>query len=161
MRPSRGLFGGGVSPYQYVEIIQIKDMAAFGADVTSDVMRRVAQELQTFADQLCFSSRTRYERYCLNIRASHAEEAASRWNVRRRRLLGQASQPSHHWQKEGWCAYRTRDGRRLATHASDRLRGRQVEQRLDQRLHLIARHSVDIRSAVLHRHGLSGAINQQ
>lgn len=49
-----GLFGGGESPYQYVEVIRIRDMVVFGADITSDVMRRVALEFQTFADQPLF-----------------------------------------------------------------------------------------------------------
>ena len=45
-----GLFGGGVSPYQYFEILRIKDMERFGADVASATMQKVAAQFQAFAD---------------------------------------------------------------------------------------------------------------
>ena len=37
-------------PYQYVEIIQVDDMAKFGEEVATDTMRQVAGEFQQFAD---------------------------------------------------------------------------------------------------------------
>lgn len=46
-----GLLGGGVSPYQYVEIIGVKDMAQLGVDVASAAMQKVAAQFQAFADQ--------------------------------------------------------------------------------------------------------------
>ena len=50
----QGLFGGGASPYQYVEIVRVKDMAQFGADVASAAMQKVAAQFQSFADQPMF-----------------------------------------------------------------------------------------------------------
>ena len=41
-------------PYQYVEIIQVNDMAIFGDEVGSDTMQKVAGEFQTFADNPIF-----------------------------------------------------------------------------------------------------------
>jgi hypothetical protein len=37
-------------PYHYVEIIDVKDMEAFGQDVATSAMKRVAAEFATFAD---------------------------------------------------------------------------------------------------------------
>ncbi len=37
-------------PYQYVEIIDVRDMDAFGQDIATDTMRRVAAEFGAFAD---------------------------------------------------------------------------------------------------------------
>ena len=52
---SIGLLGSDASPpYRYVEIIDVNDMEAFGAEVSSDTMRRVASEFQRFADQPLF-----------------------------------------------------------------------------------------------------------
>ena len=48
---AKGLFGGGDSPYQYVEILRIRDMDRFGEDVASSAMQKVAAEFQTFADR--------------------------------------------------------------------------------------------------------------
>ena len=42
------------SPYQYAELIQVADMDAFGADVGTDTMKRVAAEFQAFADSPMF-----------------------------------------------------------------------------------------------------------
>lgn len=47
---AQGLFGGGRSPYQYVEILRIRDMERFGSDVSSEAMRQVASQFQAFAD---------------------------------------------------------------------------------------------------------------
>lgn len=41
-------------PYQYVEIIDVNDMAKFGEELSSEVMQRVAAEFQAFADSPCF-----------------------------------------------------------------------------------------------------------
>jgi hypothetical protein len=38
------------SPYHYVEIIDVNDMEAFGADVASSTMQRVAAEFRALAD---------------------------------------------------------------------------------------------------------------
>ncbi len=37
-------------PYQYIEIVDVDDMAAFGEDVATSTMRRVAAEFAAFAD---------------------------------------------------------------------------------------------------------------
>jgi hypothetical protein len=51
---AQGVFGGGTSPYQYVEILRVKDMAQFGVDVVSAAMQKVAAQFQTFADMPIF-----------------------------------------------------------------------------------------------------------
>lgn len=48
------LIGDGVPPYQYIEIIDVNDMQRFGADVSGEVMQRVAGEFQAFADNPTF-----------------------------------------------------------------------------------------------------------
>ena len=45
-----GLLGGGSSPYQYIEIIDIADLDRFVFDASTEVMTRMATEFQTFAD---------------------------------------------------------------------------------------------------------------
>ena len=46
-----GLLGSDAPPpYQYVEIIDVADMALFGEETTSATMARVAQEFQQWAD---------------------------------------------------------------------------------------------------------------
>ena len=42
------------SPYAYVEIIDVNDMATFGVDVATETMRKVAGEFQSFADAPLF-----------------------------------------------------------------------------------------------------------
>lgn len=42
------------SPYQYVEMISINDMAHFGTDVSADAMKAVAAEFRQFADAPIF-----------------------------------------------------------------------------------------------------------
>ena len=42
------------SPYEYVEIIDVADMAKFGEEVGTDVMQKVAGEFQGFADNPMF-----------------------------------------------------------------------------------------------------------
>jgi hypothetical protein len=51
---SKGLLRGGDSPYQYVEMIGVADMDAFGADVASDIMKRVSGEFREYADNPTF-----------------------------------------------------------------------------------------------------------
>jgi len=49
-----GTFDGSASPYAYVEIIDVPDMEAFGAEVATDTMKQVAAEFQNFADAPIF-----------------------------------------------------------------------------------------------------------
>jgi hypothetical protein len=49
-----GLLTGGASPYQYVEILRINDMAQLGADVGTPTMQKVAAQFQAFADAPLF-----------------------------------------------------------------------------------------------------------
>jgi hypothetical protein len=51
---AKGLLGGGVSPYQYVEIIRVKDMARLGVDLGTAAMQQVAAQFQAFADNPLF-----------------------------------------------------------------------------------------------------------
>lgn len=48
---AKGVFGGGASPYQYVEILRIRDMERFSGDVASPTMQKVAAQFQRFADR--------------------------------------------------------------------------------------------------------------
>lgn len=45
-----GLLSGGAAPYQYVEVIHVKDMARFREDVSSETMQKVAAQFREFAD---------------------------------------------------------------------------------------------------------------
>lgn len=49
-----GLLTGGPSPYAYVEILRINDMAQLGKDVGTPAMQAVAAQFQAFADQPLF-----------------------------------------------------------------------------------------------------------
>jgi hypothetical protein len=50
-----GVLGSeAAAPYDYVEVIDVKDMGQFGTDVSTDTMRRVAGEFQQFADNPVF-----------------------------------------------------------------------------------------------------------
>lgn len=52
---SAGLLGGaGKPPYQYIEIIDVGDMDAFGKDVAATTMQKVAAEFQAMTDDLVF-----------------------------------------------------------------------------------------------------------
>ena len=42
------------APYQYVEVIQVSDLAAFRQEAQSDTMQAVAAEFRTFADNPIF-----------------------------------------------------------------------------------------------------------
>ncbi|MFZ5704487.1 MAG: REDY-like protein HapK [Pseudomonadota bacterium] len=45
-----GVLGGGKAPYDYVEIIDIGDMDAFGSDVVRPEMQAIAAQFAAFAD---------------------------------------------------------------------------------------------------------------
>lgn len=47
---SKGLMNGSAAPYQYVELIELRDFDAFRSEVKSDLMQRVAGEFREFAD---------------------------------------------------------------------------------------------------------------
>ena len=49
-----GLLGGGVAPYQYIEVLRVGSLDALFADIGTDTMQRVAAEFQAFADQPLF-----------------------------------------------------------------------------------------------------------
>lgn len=50
-----GVMGStGSAPFGYIEIIDVDDMAAFGKEVESETMQRVAAEFQAFADDPLF-----------------------------------------------------------------------------------------------------------
>ena len=50
----RGTFSGEPSPYQYVEIIDVADMDQLTKDVSTDVMKEIANQFQEFADNPTF-----------------------------------------------------------------------------------------------------------
>lgn len=54
LRAQSLLMGEGKPPYQYAEIIDVKDMAAFGKDVSSEAVQKGAAEFQGFADNPVF-----------------------------------------------------------------------------------------------------------
>jgi len=45
---------GEKPPYQYCEIVEVNDMEKFGADVSTETMKKVAAEFQDFADNPMF-----------------------------------------------------------------------------------------------------------
>jgi hypothetical protein len=45
---------GAAAPYRYVELIELKSMEGFRAEVKSQVMQGVAQEFRQFADSPVF-----------------------------------------------------------------------------------------------------------
>lgn len=48
---SSGLLGSDEkAPFQYVEIIEVGDMARFGEEVASETMQKVSSEFQEYAD---------------------------------------------------------------------------------------------------------------
>lgn len=51
---ARGLLGGGVSPYQYVEILRVNDMARLFEDIAAPAMQKVSAQFQSFADNPLF-----------------------------------------------------------------------------------------------------------
>ena len=52
---AQGLLGvDDAPPYQYAELIEVPDMGAFGADITTDVVQAGAKQFQEFADSPLF-----------------------------------------------------------------------------------------------------------
>jgi hypothetical protein len=52
---ANGLLGSDAAvPYDYIEMIGIRDTAQFGVDVATETMRRVAGEFRQFADNPVF-----------------------------------------------------------------------------------------------------------
>ena len=51
---AEGLLGGGASPYQYIEIIDVNNMELLGTDVSTDTMQKVAAKFRTMADNPLF-----------------------------------------------------------------------------------------------------------
>lgn len=50
-----GLLGSDAAPpYAYIEVIDVADMTAFGVDVASEAVQKVAAEFQLFADNPLF-----------------------------------------------------------------------------------------------------------
>jgi hypothetical protein len=49
-----GLLTGGASPYEYIEVLRINNMAQLGTDVATPTMQQVAAQFQAFADQPLF-----------------------------------------------------------------------------------------------------------
>jgi hypothetical protein len=45
-----GLLSGGPSPYQYIELIDVKDLGQLGKDVATEQMQKVAATFRSFAD---------------------------------------------------------------------------------------------------------------
>jgi hypothetical protein len=54
LKASGLLIGEGASPYQYIEIIRVPDMAAFGADLSDPAAQAGAAQFQQFADNPLF-----------------------------------------------------------------------------------------------------------
>ena len=48
------LIGDGPSPYEYVEIMRVPDMAAFGADLADPAVQAGAAQFQQYADNPLF-----------------------------------------------------------------------------------------------------------
>lgn len=53
-RSSAVLGSDAAPPYQYVELIDVSDLAAFRAEAASDTMRQVAAQFREFADNPVF-----------------------------------------------------------------------------------------------------------
>ena len=53
-----GLFGSDAKPpYEYIEVVDVKDMEQFGTDVAQEIMQRVASEFQGLADPVFLITR--------------------------------------------------------------------------------------------------------
>lgn len=52
-----GVLGGGESPYQYVEVIDVADMDLFGQEASTEAMGRIAAEFQGWADPIFIVTR--------------------------------------------------------------------------------------------------------
>ena len=51
---SHGLFGGGDSPYQYIEIIDVHSLDALGKDVSTEQIQTIAATFREMAEQPLF-----------------------------------------------------------------------------------------------------------
>jgi len=51
---SVGVLGGGQPPYEYVEVLRVRDMQQLGVDVATPTMQEVSQRFQAFADNPVF-----------------------------------------------------------------------------------------------------------
>lgn len=49
-----GLLTGGPSPYEYIEVLRVNDMAQLGADIGTPTMQSVSAQFQAFAEQPLF-----------------------------------------------------------------------------------------------------------
>lgn len=49
-----GVLGGGESPYQYIEVLRVRDMQQLGVDVATPTMQEVSKQFQAFADAPLF-----------------------------------------------------------------------------------------------------------
>ena len=47
---AQGLLGGGDSPYQYVELLEVDDVGKLGEDISTPAMQKVVAEFAEFAD---------------------------------------------------------------------------------------------------------------
>lgn len=45
-----GLLNGAAAPYQYIEILDVKDLGQLGQDVATEQMRQVSSAFRTLAD---------------------------------------------------------------------------------------------------------------
>jgi hypothetical protein len=52
-----GLLGSNAAaPYQYIEVLDVADMGAFGQDIASEAMQKIAAEFQDWAEPLFIST---------------------------------------------------------------------------------------------------------
>lgn len=51
---AQGLLGGGDSPYQYIEIIDVNSMEQLGKDVSTEAMQQVAATFRSMAEAPLF-----------------------------------------------------------------------------------------------------------
>ncbi len=49
-----GLMGGGAAPYQYVELLKLRDLAGLSKDVQSPTMQKIVSTFQQMADKPTF-----------------------------------------------------------------------------------------------------------
>lgn len=54
LRATGLLIGEGLPPYQYIEVIRVRDLAAFGREVAAAEVQAVAAEFAAFADSPVF-----------------------------------------------------------------------------------------------------------
>lgn len=54
LKASGLLIGEGTSPYEYIEIMRVPDMAAFGQDLADPVVQAGAAQFQQYADNPVF-----------------------------------------------------------------------------------------------------------